>query len=544
LDEAAFGKMSDTERFRFVSGLALESLDSANFISKYKLLLAIAEAKKDNRTAWLLLYSYFQQRRLLRLPEEEIIALLSELESTAGANHFEIERLVANHYAIFEKYNNKKMPYEQVYVAILQEYENMQAIGFEKFRDYNIARLLFHSGRFMFQLEDFEKALLYLKEAERFVVQDDKNLQTCFLVLNHIQSVFQQQKEYSKGIEYGKKILQIAQTFQTNNPESHRWCQEWQGIANIDIASMLVGQHRFAEGESYANKGYDFVKSSDGSGFQTEYEALTILVPAKLELGKLNEAAALLQRMKFIYDSVGQEEYFYFKNIRFLDAYAKYYEMRGDYAAAIHYTQLAQPIKDSLERRNDVRKLEKIKQRMDAEKYKEKLLLVENEKQLQQWLRNAALVILLLVALLAFGNYQRLQAKSRQALAELETARSNLETFTQGFREKSDLVDHLRIEIEKLSRSGERSDYLEKLTQSTILTEEDWLEFKLLFEKVHPHFIAEQKNIYPDLTPAETRLLVLEQLNLSTHEMANMLGVSKNTINQTRSRLRRKTGNV
>ena len=169
---------------------------------------------------------------------------------------------------------------------------------------------------------------------------------------------------------------------------------------------------------------------------------------------------------------------------------------------------------------------------------------MESEKQLQQWLRNAALVILLLVALLAFGNYQRLQAKSRQALAELETARSNLETFTQGFREKSDLVDHLRIEIEKLSRSGERSDYLEKLTQSTILTEEDWLEFKLLFEKVHPHFIAGQKNIYPDLTPAETRLLVLEQLNLSTHEMANMLGVSKNTINQTRSRLRRKTGNL
>lgn len=536
--------MSDSERFRFVSDLSLETLDSVNFISKYKLLLAIAEAKKDNRTAWLLRYYYFQQRRLLGLPEEEIMALLSEMESAAVANHFEIEQLVANHYVIFEKYNSKKMPHEQVYVAILQEYENMQAIGFEKFRDYNIARLLFHSGRFMFQLEDFEKALIYLKEAEHFVAQDDKNLQTCFLVLNHIQSIFQQQKEYSKGIEYGKKILHIAQTVKTSNPESRRWCQEWQGIANIDIASMLVGQQRFAEGESYANKGYDFVKGSDGSGYQTEYEALTILVPTKLELGKLNEAAALLQRMKFIYEAVGHEEYFYFKNIRYLEAYAKFHEMKGDYASAMHYTQLARPIKDSLDRRNDVRKLEKIKQRLDAEKYKEKLLLVENEKQLQQWLRNAALIILALVALLAFGNYHRLQSKRRQALAELDIARDNLETFTRGFREKSDLVENLRLEIEKLSRSGERSDYLEKLSQSTILTDEDWLEFKQLFEKVHPHFIAEQKNIYPDLTPAETRLLVLEQLNLSTQEMANMLGVSKNTINQTRSRLRRKTGNA
>ena len=82
---------------------------------------------------------------------------------------------------------------------------------------------------------------------------------------------------------------------------------------------------------------------------------------------------------------------------------------------------------------------------------------------------------------------------------------------------------------------------MEQLTHSTILTDDDWLRFRSIFEKAHPDFMAAQKLLCPGLTPAELRYLVLEKLQLSTHEMAQMLGVSDNTIRQTRARLRRKT---
>lgn len=540
LDENALRSITSLQRYRFVHDLHLESLDSATFLAMYHPILDIAEAKKDKRTSWLLHFNYFLQRKILKLTLESTFGLLTELETTAKSNGFEVEQIVAHHYAVFEKYNAKQLPHVQAYVAILHEFERMKELGLEKFSDYNIARILLHSGSFMYQLEDFGKALDYLLAAEPFLEQNERGLQTCFLVLNHIQSIYQQQKEYPKGIEYAKKILNLAQRFQTGTLETRKMCGEWEGIASIDIASMLVGQQRFAESEPYADKGYKLVKASNKSGYQTEYEALQVLAPTKLELGKLEEAANLLQRMNKIYQEVGKEDYFYFKNIRFFEAYAKYYERKGDYAAAMHYTNLAKPLKDSLDRRNDARKLEQIKQRLDAEKYTEKLHLVESEKQLQMLLRNAALVIMLLVGALAFGNYHRLQYKRRQALKELEAAQNELATFTQNLREKSELAENLRLENERLANAGERSEYLEKLSRSTILTEEDWAQFRNVFEKVHPEFISLLKEKYPDLTPAETRLLVLEKLDLNLQEMANMLGVSKNTIHQTRYRLKKK----
>jgi hypothetical protein len=225
-----------------------------------------------------------------------------------------------------------------------------------------------------------------LRVGERFIEPSGNNWHIYILVLNHIQTIYQDQKDFDQGLEYARKILCFAQTVQHDDPEQRRFFRQWQGLASVDIASMLVGQGKFAEGETYADQG--------------------------LRTGKSEH-----------------------------------------------------PV----------------------------------------------------------GHYDRPKPRIR-SLA--------------GTR----LAAQLRLELEKLSASGERSQYLEQLMQSTILTEDDWLRFQTVFEKVHPGFMEEQKALYPDLTPAELRYLVLEKLQLSTHEMANMLGVSDKTVRQTRVRLRRKTG--
>lgn len=53
-------------------------------------------------------------------------------------------------------------------------------------------------------------------------------------------------------------------------------------------------------------------------------------------------------------------------------------------------------------------------------------------------------------------------------------------------------------------------------------------------------FYHRTKKQFPTITPAEIRLTVLEKLGLNTREMANTLGVNKNTIHQIRLRLRKK----
>ncbi len=81
---------------------------------------------------------------------------------------------------------------------------------------------------------------------------------------------------------------------------------------------------------------------------------------------------------------------------------------------------------------------------------------------------------------------------------------------------------------------------LEKLQQSILLTEENWDEFKALFEKVHKGFFTRLKEKLPGLSPADVRFIALSKLNYSNKEMATMLGVGAGAIRQHRSRLRRK----
>ncbi len=102
------------------------------------------------------------------------------------------------------------------------------------------------------------------------------------------------------------------------------------------------------------------------------------------------------------------------------------------------------------------------------------------------------------------------------------------------------MAESLRVEIERLGLEGERSQYLETLTHSTILTEDDWARFKELFEKVHPEYIADQKALHPELTRAEMRLIALEKLGLEAQEMANMLGISINSVSKIRQRMHKK----
>ncbi len=546
-DLASFRTASNQERYQTVHGFPFSRLDSAAVASAYAQMYEVAQRQNDLHTRLALEYYKFRERKKLHLSYEQIAALLAGMEQEATAHHFAVERAVARHFAVFEDYDQHKISREQVYAAILLEYEDLQNIGLERFQDYDIGRMLFHLSRFMYDLDDFDKALEYLRGAERFIQPTEEHWQTYILVLNYIQTIYQKQKAYPQAIDYAKKILQFCQTLHPSDPGVAKNCRLWEGIASIDISSMLVEQHRVAESEPYVSRGYELARAGDPDdrmALQAEYDALQVLISTKLELGQLDETARLLQRVHEINAVLDASQNNYLKHIRFYQSCSKFYQLRGNYAEAFRYLENAKNLEDSLQRRNDAWKYQKIEQRFEAERYVEKLSHLEREKQLQQQLRNATLLILGLVLALGFVIYYRLRAKKRQALAELLTAQNELQAFAQSSREKSELVDSLRSELEKLSTRGERSDYLEQLSRATILTDADWQRFRTLFEKVHPDFIAYQKSQYPDLTPAEIRLLALEKLNMSTQEMANMLGVAKNTINQTRVRLRRKINSL
>jgi DNA-binding CsgD family transcriptional regulator len=85
-------------------------------------------------------------------------------------------------------------------------------------------------------------------------------------------------------------------------------------------------------------------------------------------------------------------------------------------------------------------------------------------------------------------------------------------------------------------------DQLSSLHLMKLLTEEDWNLFLLAFDEIYPGFHWRLRLKVNDISPAELRLMCLIRLHLNSREISRRLGISQQSVNIARYRLRRKLG--
>ena len=167
----------------------------------------------------------------------------------------------------------------------------------------------------------------------------------------------------------------------------------------------------------------------------------------------------------------------------------------------------------------------------------------------------AAILFLAVIALLLI-NRQRLKVKHQKELSqqeklrmqeenlriqqEIESAKVQLKMFTENIIEKTSLVEKLEQQLNNKVISKEEQQLISELSQQTILTEDDWDKFKSLFEKTFPLFFQRLKITAADITVAEQRMAALTRLQLTTRQMASMLGISVDSVHKTKQRLRKR----
>jgi DNA-binding CsgD family transcriptional regulator len=95
------------------------------------------------------------------------------------------------------------------------------------------------------------------------------------------------------------------------------------------------------------------------------------------------------------------------------------------------------------------------------------------------------------------------------------------------------MKNNLNLEKEKLNLH-------EKINSLSLLTENDLLVFKQLFDKIHPSFYDSLLTKCDDLTKSEARLAMLIRLNLTSIEMSRILGISQDSVRKSNLRLRKK----
>ena len=129
---------------------------------------------------------------------------------------------------------------------------------------------------------------------------------------------------------------------------------------------------------------------------------------------------------------------------------------------------------------------------------------------------------------------------------ELENAKVLLSNYIGSFLEKQSELELYRKEIEQLklvagtALHDQKYEIIQKLKQSIILTDEDWVRFRRLFDNVHRDFIYKVRLRYGGLTDGDIRLITLLKLELTGKEMASMLGISTEAVRKSKQRLRKK----
>lgn len=248
---------------------------------------------------------------------------------------------------------------------------------------------------------------------------------------------------------------------------------------------------------------------------------------------------------------------------------------RGDYQSAWEHQKTSAHLLRAKFTTDRIMAAAETDARYDALEQSKRVAVLEKEHQLNRqkiWLL-LALLALLTSATVALHNRQRRRQKILQQqkqlieqeklLAELraqlkeqelEQSQIELQQTKDELDEAAALLDLKNQLIETLElrwqhhlsseNTGIEADQIAEGTFSEmrILTKEDWSLFLEKFSEQFPHFLQRIQHLHPDLTAAETRLLLLLKIGFDTRQMAAMLGIADNSIWRSRHRLVKKLG--
>lgn len=242
------------------------------------------------------------------------------------------------------------------------------------------------------------------------------------------------------------------------------------------------------------------------------------------------------------------------------------YEKIGDYQAAYSSYQKLTKLKNDMtgnQVRSEIAKKESqyfFEKKEEAEK-----ALNEKNKARLKFRYSIALSAFFIISVTGFSlfYYTRMRKRKEKQLyeanrkimklekekieSELNRAKLEMKQFITSLNEKNNLINKISEELQQLNYTLDEEKTVMKATlneikNSVILTDNDWKIFLMRFEKIYPDFSVKIKSKYPKITTAELRYLMLVKIGLSNKGMADILGVSLNTIHVTWKRLREKLG--
>jgi tetratricopeptide (TPR) repeat protein len=402
---------------------------------------------------------------------------------------------------------------------------------------------LYELGSKYHSFKDYEATKRIMFEARNTPVYKEPGM---FNILNLIGLCHRSTEQYDSAVYYFKEAYKIISP-------SHKIV--WQAILSGNLGITYYYMGRYDEAIPLLETDIRLCTEKNRATINA-IKSLAILADIYLQKNENKKAAELLAwSYRIIHTEPAWDKYGILEVV--YPIMARSYRANGDMKLAYAFMDSAVVVKNKLAKENSGLILAGAQHIIDGERHVAELRNLEDEKKRETLIGNSLVAIIILIGIIALLSVnrqklvhkreeERLAAEKQLLDNELSYATTQLDLFTKSIHEKNELIDRFSAELAHIngqsSHTADHDDLLLQLQESTILTDEEWENFRKMFEKVHKGYLRRLKEKRPGLSPADTRFMALSKLKLSNKEMAGMLGISVDAVRMSKHRLRKKLG--
>jgi len=242
------------------------------------------------------------------------------------------------------------------------------------------------------------------------------------------------------------------------------------------------------------------------------------------------------------------------------------YRRLGEKDSAYLYLKMYVSLSDSTVNQEALMQYQRAQMRSAIEKAQDEIRQQEEKLRRERWISLGVIGVLIIIGSMGItilflsrkkdriiqrfkeAENRELQLQNKNIQDELAAKNRELTSNTLLIAEKNNALRNVLASTEqKLQQNKipyEEGSQLVFQLKSLIKESNEWSFFKRHFEKVHPDFFLLLKESCPQLSENDLRLCALIRTGMSNKEIAQMLGISLNTVFTTRYRIRKKLGNL
>lgn len=173
------------------------------------------------------------------------------------------------------------------------------------------------------------------------------------------------------------------------------------------------------------------------------------------------------------------------------------------------------------------------------------------EKRRDDYLRLVIIISTLIItamicAFVLFRRAQRSKIALMQSRLEFERSQRSETATRLAMIETNRLLESLMSKISDLKSEGKLDEGVyNELSQNIKVhgnSRQEWMDFKHVFETIHPSFASRLKEHYPLLSEGDLKMATYIKIGLSTKVISRMLSIQPDSVKKNRQRLRRRMG--